>query len=81
MYIAPQALGGNVYGEATGPILLDDVVCTGVEDSLLQCNHAGAGVHNCGHHEDASVVCHNGEIARSVYYSMLKYLSVGRHFM
>ncbi|XP_039108847.1 HHIP-like protein 1 [Hyaena hyaena] len=46
------------FGEGrTLPILLDDVRCAGNERSLLECAHAGVGTHNCGHQEDAGVVC------------------------
>ncbi|XP_042548619.1 HHIP-like protein 1 [Dipodomys spectabilis] len=46
------------FGEGRAlPILLDDVRCTGHERSLLECAHAGVGTHNCGHQEDAGVVC------------------------
>ena len=30
---------------------------TGSESSLAQCPHSGWFTHNCGHHEDAGVVC------------------------
>ncbi|XP_048829746.1 HHIP-like protein 1 [Brienomyrus brachyistius] len=42
-------------------ILLDDVRCQGSEATLLQCQHAGVAQHNCGHHEDAGVVCGNAD--------------------
>ncbi|XP_053457098.1 HHIP-like protein 1 isoform X2 [Nycticebus coucang] len=46
------------FGEGLAlPILLDDVRCAGGERSLLECTHAGVGTHNCGHQEDAGVVC------------------------
>ncbi|XP_071945661.1 scavenger receptor cysteine-rich domain-containing protein DMBT1-like [Antedon mediterranea] len=45
------------FGQGSGSILLDDVVCTGTEEDIIQCGHGGIGNHNCGHHEDASVVC------------------------
>ncbi|XP_071071642.1 scavenger receptor cysteine-rich domain-containing protein DMBT1-like [Dasypus novemcinctus] len=51
------ALGRGHFGEGVGSILLDDVQCWGDEDSLGQCQHRSLSVHNCGHHEDAGVVC------------------------
>jgi len=51
------ALANSRYGEGTGAILLDDVNCMGNETSLGDCQHAGWGEHNCGHHEDVSVMC------------------------
>ena len=47
----------NRYGSGSGPIWLDDLRCTGDESSLVECNHGGWGINNCGHHEDVSITC------------------------
>ena len=49
--------GGAHYGQGSGPILLDDLACSGSEGNLWDCSHAGWGVDNCSHSEDASVDC------------------------
>ncbi|XP_049417433.1 deleted in malignant brain tumors 1 protein-like [Epinephelus fuscoguttatus] len=50
------------FGEGTGQIWLDDVGCSGSERSITECQHRGFGTHNCGHGEDAGVVCSDGQI-------------------
>jgi len=50
-------VAGNLFGEGTSEILLDDVSCNGDETSLLDCEHGGWGDHNCQHSEDVSLVC------------------------
>merc|ERR1712031_358 len=41
----------------SGNILWDDMSCNGGEYQLSQCGHRGDYSHNCGHGEDAWVVC------------------------
>ncbi|NXW66725.1 DMBT1 protein, partial [Eurystomus gularis] len=54
----PLAAPGSArFGPGSGRIFLDDVQCRGDEPSLQMCGHRGWGVHNCGHSEDASVIC------------------------
>ena len=48
---------GAHYGRGFGEILLDDVNCTGSENSLLYCKHRGVHIHNCAHSEDIGVKC------------------------
>ncbi|XP_060112420.1 deleted in malignant brain tumors 1 protein-like [Heteronotia binoei] len=45
------------FGQGSGPIWLDDMNCTGSEDSLKDCHGQSMGQHNCNHGEDASVIC------------------------
>ena len=45
------------YGQGSGPILLDNVQCLGIETDLFTCQHNIIGGHNCYHSADASAEC------------------------
>ena len=55
-----------MYGEASGTIWLDNLVCTGSETSITQCQSKGWGVHNCGHSEDVAISCSSGQFSGSL---------------
>ena len=49
------------FGHGSGSILLDDLDCTGNEDSVVQCKHRGWGVNDCvddgANHEWLGITC------------------------
>ena len=50
----------TVYGEGTGIIWLDEVLCQGDERNIGLCSHNEWGANDCNHGEDTSVICVNG---------------------
>ncbi|NXD18097.1 DMBT1 protein, partial [Nothocercus nigrocapillus] len=52
-----SALGGARFGRGSDIIWLDDVNCTGTEESIFDCQARPWGEHNCYHGEDADVIC------------------------
>lgn len=57
---AEVAYRNAFYGEGTGPILLDEVQCTGYEERLDLCSNRGWYNDDCTHQEDAGVQCSEG---------------------
>ncbi|XP_030012387.1 deleted in malignant brain tumors 1 protein-like [Sphaeramia orbicularis] len=45
------------FGEGTGPVWLDDVLCSGKESSLTQCLHHKSETRDCEYGKDVGVVC------------------------
>ena len=68
----------GVFGPGSGPVFLDEVVCSGTEQELLECAHAGIGNHICGravsteiiqseHELDVAIMCRG-----TIFYSFIK---------
>lgn len=45
------------FGQGAGPIVYDDLDCTGSEADIVNCHHRELGASNCDHSEDAGVKC------------------------
>ncbi|XP_025100419.1 deleted in malignant brain tumors 1 protein-like isoform X3 [Pomacea canaliculata] len=63
------AVSPRLYGQVSGHILLNNVVCQGTETSLTQCQHSGLYTNACNHSRDVGVVCNitNNMSARLVH--------------
>ena len=64
----PEAMAAKTsaaFGRGEGQIWMDDVQCTGNESSLTECRHKGWGNEDCGHYEDAGVICSTGDAISS----------------
>ena len=46
------------FGQGTGKIWIDQLNCTGSEDSIFECGMNELGKHDCEHREDAGVECY-----------------------
>ena len=50
--------GSQFGGESSVPIFLDQLHCTGDEESLSECDmYTQPGMHMCGHQHDVGVIC------------------------
>ena len=50
--------GSQFGGESSVPIFLDQLLCTGDEESLSECDmYTEPGMHMCGHQHDVGVIC------------------------
>ena len=50
---------GSHFGQGSGPIWLNNVVCIGSESTLASCGHLGINItRSCSHREDAGVRCY-----------------------
>ncbi|TRY58898.1 hypothetical protein DNTS_003108 [Danionella cerebrum] len=53
-----DAMKSAYFGKGSGQIWMDNVHCSGSEDTLSKCPFNSWGIHDCVHGEDAGVICH-----------------------
>ena len=46
-----------MFGQASGPIFLENLACSGAEQGLLDCPRSELGTHQCDHSRDSGVQC------------------------
>lgn len=56
------AWSNAAFGQGTGPILLHNVACRGLESRLYDCPFDGIEVSQCRHSQDAGVTCRAGNV-------------------
>ena len=56
IFAGALAYSSATFGQGSGPILLDNVACTGLENSLVNCSFDN-NTSDCAHSEDAGVQC------------------------
>lgn len=57
-------------GEASGPIFLDQVHCSGTESRLSDCDTTE--VHMCDHDDDVGIICHRENYTLTIVLSIYK---------
>ena len=57
---------GAFFGQGSGPIHIDHVVCSGTEYNLLDCE-TGTGTIQSNHSEDVGVKCNTGRLPSSTH--------------
>ena len=61
----PNHIKTHAIPDIPAGIQLDDVRCYGDEESILDCDHADWGRHNCDDREAAGVFCTPKSVVRS----------------
>ena len=61
-YSAGLPTTDSTFGKVNDTFRMDDVKCSGTEESLLDCPHVNITMENCGSSEGAGVTCFKNDI-------------------
>ena len=50
-----QVLSTSNFSQASGPIFLDELACTGIEDRVEDCGGPAPSLHTCTHAQDTAI--------------------------
>ena len=64
-YSAGLPTTGSTFGKVNDTFRMDNVKCSGTEESLLDCPHVNITRENCGSSEGAGVTCFNNGIGET----------------
>ncbi len=59
--VGATVLPNSAFGEGSGPVVLDNLMCNGLENRLFDCSHAGLERTSCSHNQDAGIACRAGK--------------------
>ena len=59
LFLESRYFSSDKFGKGSGPVLIDYINCTGLEGSLLRCNHF-THASGCSHDSDVGVTCMPG---------------------
>ena len=59
IFVGSIAYSSAYFGQGSGPIVMDNLDCTGNEEAITDCSY-DPDVSDCSHFEDAGVVCDAG---------------------
>ena len=80
--LSGTAIASAGFGQGSGPILLNNVACTGNESLLARCGHIGINVTNslfCSHKKDAGVRCNKEGSSKDDYPCNIPYIYMTRY--
>jgi len=72
-------LASQFFGKGSRPYMLSQVNCSGLEETLAECQSRGVNVHDCRSLQEAGVKCgENCYLTYRIWHGKLVWFHVGR---